>query len=52
MTNTEISERLFLSPATVKSHINKVFNKLELRDRVQAVILAHRLNLIEPRPEK
>lgn len=45
MTNAEISERLFLSPATVKSHINRTFSKLELRDRVQAVILAHRLNI-------
>ncbi|WZH36351.1 MAG: response regulator transcription factor [Microbacterium enclense] len=45
MTNAEISERLFLSPATVKSHINKIFSKLKLRDRVHAVILAHRLNI-------
>lgn len=45
MTNTEICESLFLSPATVKSHINKVFAKLKLRDRVHGVILAHRLGL-------
>lgn len=45
MTNAEISERLFLSPATVKSHINRIFSKLKLRDRVHAVILAHRLNI-------
>ncbi|MDF2664294.1 MAG: DNA-binding response regulator [Microbacterium sp.] len=45
MTNAEISERLFLSPATVKSHINKIFSKLTLRDRVHAVILAHRLKI-------
>lgn len=45
MTNAEISARLFLSPATVKSHINKVFGKLGLRDRVHAVILAHRLGI-------
>lgn len=45
MTNAEISERLFLSPATVKSHINKIFSKLKLRDRVHAVILAHRLKI-------
>lgn len=49
MTNAEISKRLFLSPATVKSHINKIFNKLKLRDRVHAVILAHRLQITGPR---
>lgn len=45
MTNPEISENLYLSPATVKSHINKVFSKLKLRDRVHAVILAYRLGV-------
>lgn len=45
MTNAEISAQLFLSPATVKSHINRIFNKLGLRDRVQAVILAGRLGI-------
>lgn len=50
MTNAEISKRLFLSPATVKSHINKIFTKLKLRDRVHAVILAHRLQITDPMP--
>ncbi len=45
MTNGEISHRLFLSPATVKSHINRIFRKLGLRDRVHAVILAQRLGI-------
>lgn len=45
MTNSEICESLFLSPATVKSHVNKVFAKLKLRDRVHGVILAHRLGI-------
>lgn len=45
LTNTEISEQLHLTPATVKSHINRVFAKLHLRDRVQAVIFAQRLGI-------
>lgn len=45
LTNTEICAQLHLMPATVKSHINHVFAKLGVRDRVQAVILAHRLGI-------
>lgn len=39
LSNGEISQALHLSPATVKTHINRVFAKLDVRDRVQAVIL-------------
>lgn len=45
LSNGEISETLRLSPATVKTHINRIFAKLDLRDRIQAVILAHQLGL-------
>ncbi|MDF2989525.1 MAG: DNA-binding response regulator [Microbacterium sp.] len=45
LSNGEICSALHLSPATVKTHINRIFAKLNLRDRVQAVILAHRLGL-------
>ena len=45
LSNGEISETLHLSPATVKTHINRIFAKLDLRDRIQAVILAHQLGL-------
>ncbi|MEB4615162.1 response regulator transcription factor [Leucobacter sp. M11] len=45
LTNGEIADRLFLSTATVKSHINRIFAKLHLRDRVHAVLLAHRLGI-------
>lgn len=46
--NTEISEQLFISAATVKSHINSVFAKLGLRDRAQAVVFAYESGLVEP----
>jgi DNA-binding NarL/FixJ family response regulator len=46
--NIEISERLFISAATVKSHINHVFTKLGVRDRAQAVAFAYESGLVEP----
>ena len=45
LSNPEICTLLHLSPGTVKTHVNRIFAKLELRDRVQAVILAHQLGL-------
>ena len=45
LTNPEISAELFLAHSTVKSHVNAVFAKLELRDRVHAVILGYELGL-------
>ncbi|MBZ4318182.1 response regulator transcription factor [Streptomyces huiliensis] len=46
LSNTEISERLFLSRATVKTHINRVFAKTGARDRAQAVRYAYRSGLV------
>lgn len=44
--NSEIASELYVSEATVKTHINHIFAKLGARDRTHAVVLAHRLGLV------
>jgi DNA-binding NarL/FixJ family response regulator len=48
LNNSEIAKTLFLSESTVKTHVTRLFSKLELRDRTQAVVLAYEARIVEP----
>jgi DNA-binding NarL/FixJ family response regulator len=48
MSNTDIARALFVGDATVKTHVARIFFKLDLHDRAQAVVLAYETGLVEP----
>ena len=47
LSNAEIGNELYISETTVKTHVTHILQKLDLRDRVQAVVLAHQAGLFE-----
>ena len=48
LSNAELAEQLTLSEATIKTHVTRIFTKLQIRDRVQAVVLAYETGLVGP----
>jgi DNA-binding NarL/FixJ family response regulator len=48
LSNDEIGERLYVSPLTAKTHVNRAMMKLGARDRAQLVVLAYQTGLVRP----
>jgi DNA-binding NarL/FixJ family response regulator len=47
LSNAEIAEQLYISDTTVKTHVTRLLQKLDLRDRAQAIVLAFQTGLFE-----
>jgi DNA-binding NarL/FixJ family response regulator len=47
LSNAEIANELYISETTVKTHVTHILQKLDLRDRVQAVVLAYQTGVFE-----
>jgi DNA-binding NarL/FixJ family response regulator len=50
LSNDQIGERLFVSTATAKTHVNRAMTKLGARDRAQLVVFAYESGLVRARP--
>jgi DNA-binding NarL/FixJ family response regulator len=48
LSNEEIADRLFVSPATAKTHVSRAMTKLNARDRAQLVVFAYESGLARP----
>lgn len=48
LTNAAIADRLYLSEATIKSHVSSILSKLGLKDRVEAVVCAYESGFVHP----
>jgi DNA-binding NarL/FixJ family response regulator len=48
LSNAEVADRLVLSPLTIKTHVARILDKLNLRDRIQAVVLAYETGIVRP----
>ena len=48
LNNSELAAQLHLSEATIKTHVARILSKLDLRDLVQAVVLAYETGLVQP----
>ncbi|MFE2065093.1 MULTISPECIES: response regulator [unclassified Streptomyces] len=51
LSNDEMAERLFVSPLTAKTHVNRAMTKLAARDRAQLVVIAYQCGLVSPGTE-